>query len=185
MRLRRSTLRKTLGEDPAGADAHLCEAAAEGDPRNRRHQGDGAYHRRRLRRQHPARAAGKRSWRMSTFRAWRLAAGVRLAFARLAAWRRSRNAAHLQLRRRHGDRRRSGKGFRRARIAWRQAAKRSWNSACWRMAAASACASPGACGFERCAQEARRRADFRARHQHGRADRGCEEILPIRRRSSA
>ena len=39
------------------ADENLREAAPEGDPRDRRDQGAGAYHRRRLSGKHPARAA--------------------------------------------------------------------------------------------------------------------------------
>ena len=41
----------------AGADAHLCQIGSHGDPRHARHQGAGAYHRRRVSRKHPARAA--------------------------------------------------------------------------------------------------------------------------------
>ena len=49
---------QTLGEALLDADAHLREAAARSHPRaRRRHQGAGAHHRRRLPRQHSARAA--------------------------------------------------------------------------------------------------------------------------------
>ncbi len=60
--------------------------------------------------------------------------GIRLAFQgrRRCA---GRDAAHLQLWRRNGDRRRSGKGFRSARIAGSERRERSWNSAHWKRGA--------------------------------------------------
>ena len=48
---------RTARRGAARADAHLCEADPQGDPRHAWRQGAGAHHRRRLPRQHPARAA--------------------------------------------------------------------------------------------------------------------------------
>ena len=90
----------TLGEAHADADAHLCALLPRGDPRDRRREGARAHHRRRLHREHPARAA-------------RRALSVRIDLARVPVlpvfrWlaadrrhRRDRDAAHVQLRHRH------------------------------------------------------------------------------------
>ena len=61
----------SLGEALADAHAHLCEIAAGGDPPDQGNQGTLAYHRRRIPRQHPARAAGWAGRRRSTSRACR------------------------------------------------------------------------------------------------------------------
>ena len=55
----------------ARADAHLCALLPRGDPRDRRRQGARAHHRRRLHRQHPARAAEGPRRRASISRACR------------------------------------------------------------------------------------------------------------------
>ena len=47
----------TLGEALLDADAHLCALLPRGDPRDRRREGARAHHRRRLHREHSARAA--------------------------------------------------------------------------------------------------------------------------------
>ena len=86
------------GRSPAGADAHLCEAGAAGDPRHRRHQGHRPYHRRRAVGEPAARPACRpgRACRPGGLEG---AGRVRLAAARRQP-RRRRDAAHLQLR--HG-----------------------------------------------------------------------------------
>ena len=57
--VRRRAVRRRphAGRRAARADAHLCEIDPQGDPRHARRQGAGAHHRRRLSRQHSARAA--------------------------------------------------------------------------------------------------------------------------------
>ena len=47
----------TLGDAMLDADAHLCALVPGGDPRDRRREGARAHHRRRLHREHSARAA--------------------------------------------------------------------------------------------------------------------------------
>ena len=89
----------TLGRSAARADAHLCEADPQGDPRHARHQGAGAHHRRRLPGQHSARAAEGLFGRARSRRD-RRAAGLLLA-GQDRRRRGRRNDAHLQLRHRH------------------------------------------------------------------------------------
>ena len=78
--------RPHAGRGAARADPHLCEVDPQGDPRHARRQGAGAHHRRRLSRQHPARAArriirpsstSRRSTCRRCFRGWRTRGGVR------------------------------------------------------------------------------------------------------------
>ena len=83
----------------ADADAHLCEILPRRHPRDPCSEGPRAYHRRRLSRQHSARAAG-RLGRAHRSDESRRAAGVPLAGAR-RRHRAERIAAHVQLRRRH------------------------------------------------------------------------------------
>ncbi len=93
--------RAHAGRCAAGADAHLCEAGAAGDPCDRaRVEGARAHHRRRPVGESAARAARRRLPRMSTSRLAG-AARVRLADARRQP-RAGRDAAHLQLRHRPG-----------------------------------------------------------------------------------
>ena len=93
----------------ARADPHLRRRVPCGDPRNQGGQGARAYHRRRLSRQHPARAAqGSRRAARSSRSAG--AAGVQMARGR-GRHRRAGNAAHVQLRHRHGRRGRAA-GYR-------------------------------------------------------------------------
>ncbi len=91
---------------PAHPDPHLCEAAALGAQGRHRHQGPRPHHRRRLHRQHPARPARDRLGRTSTSTPCSVPESLRLARPR-RRHERARDAAHLQLRRRHALRRRS------------------------------------------------------------------------------
>ena len=100
----------TLGRGAAGADPDLCEAAAGGAEGDRRHQGAGPHHRRRLPRQYSARAA-RRARRRARSRRDPGAARLRLARPDRRR-RRARDAAHLQLRHRHDRRRRRRQGRR-------------------------------------------------------------------------
>ncbi len=84
---------------PAGADPHLCEAAAGRGAPDRRGEGDGPHHRRRHHREPAARAAGEPR-RAHRPRQAAGAAGLPLA-GRARRYRPGRDAAHLQLRRRH------------------------------------------------------------------------------------
>ena len=87
------------GRRAADADAALCQIMPARDPRNRRGQGSCPHHRRRLHRQYSARAAqtSRRRHRPGAFAG---AAGLQVA-GRAGRHRRTRTAAHLQLRHRH------------------------------------------------------------------------------------
>ena len=168
----------TLGEALLDADAHLREVLPRGDPRDQARQGAGAHHRRRIFRQHSARAAeGLR--RAHRSRARPGAAGVPLAGAD-RRHRRDRDAAHLQLRHRHDRRwsrprkadavaavlRREGetrRAPRRARCARRRQAARDATTG--RLDSAHGDSDD---------PQARRDPDLRPRLQHGGADRGRE-----------
>ena len=102
--------RKDLGRSRADADAALCEIVPRRDPRNQGREGAGAYHRRRISRQHPARISGRHR-RAHRSRRRSGAAGVQMA-GESRRCRARRNAAHLQLRDRH-DRRGRPEGCRR------------------------------------------------------------------------
>ena len=91
----------------ADADAALRQIMPARDPRNRRDQGPCPHHRRRLHRQHPARAA-KASRRRHRSGAAAGAAGVQMAGG-AGRHRRTRTAAHLQLRHRHDRDRQAGR----------------------------------------------------------------------------
>ena len=72
------------GEAMLDADAHLCPLVPRGDPRDRRRQGAGAHHRRRLHREYSARAA-RRLRRADRSGAGAGAAGFQWLAARRAA----------------------------------------------------------------------------------------------------
>ena len=83
---------RRLGRSDPHADAHLCEVVSRRDPRNQSGERPRPYHRRRLSRQHPARAAegprrAHRSWRGAG------AAGVQMAGDAKAASRRAKCCA--------------------------------------------------------------------------------------------
>ena len=63
--------RRDAGRSDAGADAHLCALLPRGDPRDRRREGARAHHRRRVHREHSARAARRTCACASILRACR------------------------------------------------------------------------------------------------------------------
>ena len=169
---RRRALRQGIARPGAArADAHLREAAAGGDARDRRHQGAGAHHRRRAAGQRAALPARRHA------RAPRCAAMVGAGRVPLAArggpGADRRHAAHLQLRARH-DRRHRGRRCRdgrqgadrrrRERVHGRQSSRprRKAKPTAWSI-------TPRAYG-----EAEGRHPDLGARQQHGRADRGGE-----------
>ena len=90
---------KSLGEVNSGSDPDLREIMSGRDPRHKSSEGTGAYHRRRIPRQHSTGAA-KRSWRAHQSRSRACSSGLQVARRR----RRNcteRNAAHIQLRHRN------------------------------------------------------------------------------------
>ena len=153
--------------------------------RRHRHQGARPHHRRRLHRQHPARAARRRSPRAST--------SARIAVPPVFGWlaavggiERARDAPHLQLRRRHGRRRR-----RRTRPTTGRAhpqRRRARRVIDLGRARAARPATPvvfdGKLGLTaEPTPQARRHPDFRPRLQHGGADRRRAADPTIRPRS--
>ena len=105
LRRRRAFRQGIARPGAARADAHLREAAAGGDARDRRHQGAGAHHRRRAAGQRAALPA-RRDARAPRCAAMVGAGRVPLA-ARGGPGADRRHAAHLQLRARHDRRHRA------------------------------------------------------------------------------
>ena len=118
---------RTLGEALADADAHLREIVPRGDARDQRAERPRPHHRRRLPRQHSARAARRRR-RRARSGARSGVAGVQVAGGD-RRHRRTGNAAHLQLRDRHDRDRRCRRRRCDHRRARRAPARRSCGSA--------------------------------------------------------
>ncbi len=162
---------RTLAEALLEPTRIYVQVDPQGDPRHARRQGAGPHHRRRLSRQHSARAAQGLFGRTRSRRD-RRAAGVLLAGQDRRRARRG-NDAHLQLRHRHdgGRRGRPGRAGRGSAAGGRRDgdADRPHRAAPRRRRHLSGLDRPVSA---KTAQKTRRNPDLRARLEHGGADRG-------------